>query len=67
MLIFVGFFSLYFLFVIYFEAETFKMGKNLPYILKVINMLVPWLPARTTEHMNENAACCTEPLWLNLY
>lgn len=39
------FFFLCLLFVIYLEAETFKMGKSLLYILKVINMPVPWLPA----------------------
>lgn len=33
------------LFVIYLEAETFSVGKSLLYILKVINMSVPWLPA----------------------
>lgn len=39
-----GFF-LCLLFVIYLEAEIFKMGKSVLYILKVINMPVPWLPA----------------------
>jgi len=39
------FFFLCLLFVIYLEAETFKMGKSLLCILKVISMPLPWLPA----------------------